>query len=195
MTDPTSGFPGDGAQPPAGAPLPPYAPPMQDQPGYAPPVAPPPGAYAVPVGGYTAPLGAYAPPPPRQPASRTLGALSLIAGLIVLVVVPVIVGILAFQIGLEAPVDGVLTVDGDFDPTVLAPVRGLVLACEILFWLSTALGIFAVVVGIVAITTRRGRGLGITGLILALLGPVAFFTLLGILWAVGTAAAFSSMYY
>lgn len=210
MTDSPSGHPdyGQPPQPPEfPAPAAPAAPPgAYDVPvgGYAPPVggyAAPDRGYAVPVGGYDVPVGGYAPPPAgyalppiAPPAPRTLGALALIAGLLALLVIPVIAGILAFQIGATVPIDDVLTPGGDVDLGGFVAVRGLVLACEIMFWLGTVLGLFAIVVGIIATAKRRGRGMGITGMILAVFGPLAFFFVIGVLWGIGNAVSFPQLY-
>ena len=57
---------------------------------------------------------------------------------------------------------------------LLSPVRGLVLWAEIGWWAATALGVWALVQGIVAIATRRGRRPAIAAVVVAAVGPVVF---------------------
>lgn len=200
MSDQTP-YPGSSPLPqPSAPPAPPVygappAPPAFGTPFAAPlPPQAPPGAYGVPVGGYSAPMGAYAVPPSTPPAPRTLGALALVASLIALLVIPVVGAILAFQIGEGVPVEALFTLDGDVNWAALAPVRTLVLWSEILFWVGTAIGVLAIVLGVIAAVRKRGRGLGIAGAIIAVFGPVAFFGLGSVLWGVGTAAGLNAQY-
>ncbi|MFC4138884.1 MULTISPECIES: hypothetical protein [unclassified Microbacterium] len=197
MTDPfppqPPAHPGS-AQPPV--PPVPQAPPGQAaQPGYVAPsgYAPPPGAYAVPVGGYQAPVGGYTPPQPPAKGSATLGAAALVLGLIALIVVPILAGVFGAQVGTAAP-DFFLDTSGAYDDiAALAPARNEILWTEIAFWSGTAIGIAAIVLGIVATAKRRGRALGITGMVLAVLGPVAFvlaFSIAAAAGAVGTMTSF-----
>jgi hypothetical protein len=62
----------------------------------------------------------------------------------------------------------------DFDWSILTPVRDWVLLGEVSFWVGTALGVSALVLGVVAIVTARGRGAGIAAVIVAALGPIVF---------------------
>lgn len=197
MTDPHQAQPGQNDTP-APPPYPTYqqpAAPYQPTAPYSPnpyaqqggPAAPP-GAYGVPVGGYQAPIGGYAVPPAAPAPSRLTGALAMIAGLLASLVIPIVGGIFAFQIGEGVPVDQVLTDNGDVFLPALAPVRDLVLGAEIVFWIGTLLGIAAIVFGIIAIAKNRGRGMGITALVLAVVGSVGFFFVFGLLWAFGSAA-------
>jgi hypothetical protein len=64
--------------------------------------------------------------------------------------------------------------DAGFDWSFLTPVRDWVLMGEIAFWAGTVLGIWALVQGIVAIATRRGRGAGIAAVVIAAVGPFVF---------------------
>ena len=172
----------DGAGPvPAGQVPPPPVP--------VPPPAAPPGAYGVPVGGYQMPVGGYEVPSDTPPASRRTGLLALVAALIAVVVAPIVAGILAVQIGMQVPLESLITVTGDVVWAALTPVRTLVLWVEILFWAATAIGILALALGIVATVRRRGRGAGITAMILAVLGPVVFFLLTSVLLGVGNGMA------
>ncbi|BDZ37709.1 hypothetical protein [Microbacterium suwonense] len=163
----------------------------------APPAAPP-GAYQVPVGGYQAsvggyPGGGYQVPPARPQGTRTTGAVALVLALLAAIVVPIVGGLIAYQIGALLP--GVaISVDSSFsdDLAVLSPARTQVLWAEITFWTGTALGIGAIVLGIVAAAKRRGRGLGITAIVLSVLGPVGFFLVVSIFLGIGAFASASS---
>jgi hypothetical protein len=77
------------------------------------------------------------------------------------------------------------------DLRVLAPVRDQVLWAELSFWLGTIVGIAAIVIGIIAIAKRRGRGTGVAGLIIAVLGAAIFFIVLVSALAAGSAAGFA----
>ncbi|REJ04308.1 hypothetical protein DY023_15520 [Microbacterium bovistercoris] len=172
-------------------PFPPQPPayPAPAQPGYA----PPPGAYAVPVGGYQAPVGGYTPPQPPSKGSPALGVAALVLGLIALIVIPILGGVFGAQAGAAAP-GFFLDTSGNYDDlAALAPARTQILWTEIAFWSGTAIGIAAIVLGIVAAAKRRGRAAGITGMVLAVLGPVAFalaFAIAAATGAVSTLTAF-----
>lgn len=60
----------------------------------------------------------------------------------------------------------------------------------LLFGVGTLLGLWAIVQGIIAAVTKRGRGWGVFGLVLAVLGPIAVFVAYV---AVAGAAAAGSM--
>ncbi|QOC29143.1 hypothetical protein IC744_01500 [Microbacterium hominis] len=77
---------------------------------------------------------------------------------------------------------------------LLSPVRGLVLWAEIGFWAGTVLGLWALVQGIVAITTRRGRGQGIAAVIVAAAGPILYGVAVTAAVIVGIVAA-TPVYY
>lgn len=147
----------------------------------------PPGAYQVPVGGYAAPTGAYAVPDTTSAPSKILGTVSLILALVATVVTPIVAAIAAYQIGRRVPEFSVNSNDLD-SLAILSPVRDQVLMAEISFWAGTVLGIAAIVIAIMAIVRRRGRGQGIAGLIIAAVGPGVFFVVLVIATAVGSAA-------
>lgn len=174
-------YPSYPAAPPAPASAPTY-PAAQPNAGYpAVPQAPapqaPPGAYQVPVGGYAAPQGGYvAPQTASAPSGGFLGILSLILGGIAAIVIPIIAGVAGFEIGARIP-SGIDTTDPDF-LSALSPARTQVLWAEIAFWVGTALGIAAIVVGIIAIRKKQRRALGIVGLVLAVLGAGIFWIVL-----------------
>jgi hypothetical protein len=193
MTDPNA----QPFQPPAAPPAaPPYAGgayPAPAAPEAQNVYAPPSGAYGVPVGGYQVPQGGYVAPEAPVKGSAGLGIVALVLGIVALVVPPVLALVFGIQFGERLPefVDNPEYGAGG-DLSSLAPVRDQVLWLEIAFWIGTIAGIAAIVIGIIAIAKRRGRGLGIFGLILAVLGPVAYFILLAIGLVIGATAAAAS---
>lgn len=156
------------------------------------PQAPPPGAYRVPVGGYQAPIGGYSAPAATAP-SRATGALALVASLIAAVVAPIVAGALALRIGLLVSVNDLVSAAGDFVVAALSPARTETLWAEIMFWLGTALGLFAIVGGIIAVARRRGRGMGIAAIVIAAIGPVLFFLAVTLMFGIGNGIAFGAM--
>lgn len=154
------------------------------------PQAAPPGAYQVPVGGYARADGAYQVPPASAPKSGLFGLLALLLAIVAAVVIPIVAGVAGFEIGTRVPA-GIDTTAPDFLST-LSPARTQVLWAEISFWTGTALGIAAIVVGIIAIVRRRGRGTGIAALVVAVLAPVIFWIVLVVAIAAGTAAGFAA---
>lgn len=164
----------------------------------APPVAPP-GSYRVPVGGYAAPMsgraGGYQPPQGDSsrgvPASsRTTGVVALVLALVAAVVVPIAAGLVAYRIGVLLPGSTRIGVGSSFtdDLSVLTPARAQVLWAEILFWTGTALGIAAMVLGIIATARRRGRGPGIAAIVLSALGPFGYFLAVSVFLGIGAIA-------
>ena len=183
--------------PPGYQPAPPAAPPVYAAPAVAPPIysaptpapqAAPPGAYQVPVGGYAAPAGAYAVPETTPRASGFLGLLALILALVAAVVTPIVVGVAGFEIGRRIP-QGITTTNDDV-LSVLSPARDQVLWAELSFWTGTLLGVAAIVMGIIAIRKKQGRGAGIGALVVAVLAPAIFFVVLLIAFSTGSAAGF-----
>jgi hypothetical protein len=75
----------------------------------------------------------------------------------------------------------------DFDWSVLSPVRDWVLLGETAFWVGTVLGLWALVQGIVALVTGRGRGAGIGAVVLAVTAPIAFVIAVNVFLAMGLA--------
>lgn len=163
------------------SPTAPTAPAVPPYPGaYTAPQAPAPGSatppqpYAAP---YTAPVdprfgAVLASPPARR--SPTLGIVAVIvSGLAALTVV--VAAIAAFQIGLGSGAEIAMRPNAaTWDMSLLTPVREWVLAGEMSFWIGTALGLWALVQGIVAIVTRRGRPAGIVAVIVAIIAPIFF---------------------
>lgn len=156
-------------------------------PGYQ---APPPGAYAVPVGGYSAPAGSYMVPDAPTTPSGFLGMLALSLSLVAAVLTPIIAGINTFEIGRLVP-RGITSSARDL--SVLSPVRDQVLWAELSFWTGTILGIAAIVIGIVAIRTKSGRGAGIAAIVVAVIAAAIFFAVAIIAFATGSAAGFATI--
>jgi len=164
--------------------------------------APAPGhqgaAAATPQGWATPPAGAYAPPPgyappagyPVAPAapsaiaygapapvkrSGALGIVALALALVATIGASLTAAIASFNIGLGAGREiSSRPFIGDFDWSVLTPVRDWVLMGEVSFWVGTAIGVWALVQGIIAVVKGRGRGAGIAAVVIAALGPIAF---------------------
>lgn len=150
-----------------------------------PPMSPaPPGAYQVPVGGYATSAGTYTVPATTARPSALLGTLALVSALVAAIVMPLIAGANALAIGEALPT----TTASTYDLRMLSPVRDQVLWAEVSFWAGTVLGIAAIVLGIIAVAKRRGRGAGIAAIVVAVLGVVFFFTVLIIALAIGGAA-------
>jgi len=178
VTDPQQPAP---VPPPAapGYPAPPVAPPAYGAPQqFAQPAASvyqaPPGAFSGPAGGYAGP---YA-PATRPAGGSSLGRVALLLALLATVVLTIVGAVLAWQVGHGIGSSTDLTtlenrVSSD-DLSILTPVRDLILWVEITTWTATALGIWALVQGIVAIAKRRGRGPGIAAVIIAALGPFVY---------------------
>lgn len=166
---------------PVGAPGYPSAPSAGS--GYPPP---PPGAYQVPVGGYAAPAGPYQAPEPGAKKSSLLGILALVLAIGAAIVTPIIAGVTGFEIGRRLP-GGLDTTSPDM-LSILAPARDQVLWTEIAFWTGTVLGVAAIVLGIIGIRRKQGRGAGIAALVVAALGPFIFWIVLVLAISVGTAS-------
>lgn len=148
-----------------------HAPPQ----GYAPPpgYAPGPAVAGTPAAasGYPPAIGAH----PGAPRSRALGVVALMLALVAAVGASILAALASFNIGLGTGREiAMRALDADFDWSILTPVRDWVLLGEVSFWAGTVLGITALVLGIVAIVTRRGRGTGIAAVVISALGPVAF---------------------
>lgn len=152
-------------------------------PGYVPPpgFASPAGSTPSPGYGPTAAPATASGYPPTDPAyaaprrSRALGVVALVLALLAAVGASIFAALASFNIGLGTGREiAMRALDADFDWSILTPVRDWVLLGEISFWAGTILGITALVLGIVAIVTRRGRGAGIAAVVIAALGPVAF---------------------
>jgi hypothetical protein len=133
--------------------------------------------------------GPIAGPTRAAPRGRGLGLIALIAALGAAILAPLVAAIATFSIGLGAGREIVLNpTDIDFDWSVLTPVRDWVLVAEISFWAGTALGVWALVQGAIAIVTDRGRGLGIAAVAVAIAGVIIFAVVVQGFLAAGLAA-------
>lgn len=175
--------PGPGYAPPAGyaAPAAGYATPAgYGQPGtYAPPAGyvpmAPQGAAAAPAPGYGYPARSVSP----RHAGRGLGVAALVIAVLAVVGSSLAAAAAAFGIGTGTGREIAMQPLGtDFDWTLLTPVRDLVLLAEASFWVGTALGVWALVQGVIAIVKDRGRGFAIAAVVIAAVGPIVFFVVL-----------------
>ncbi len=112
--------------------------------------------------------------------------LALISALVAAIVMPIVAGINAFAIGRVIPPS--MTTYSD-DLRIFSPVRDQVLWTELSFWAGTILGIAAIVLGIIAIRKKQGRGAGIAALVVAVLGAVIFSIVLVIALGAGSATS------
>ncbi|VXB14916.1 conserved membrane hypothetical protein [Microbacterium sp. 8M] len=174
--------PGGYAVPPV--PPAPYSPQQNAQPPQAPP-----GAFAGPAGGYAAPF----PAPAARRGGAAIGRVALVLALVATVLLTLVSAVLAWQIGYGAGSGTSLTdLERQLaaeDLSAFTPVRDLVLWWEITAWVASALGIWALVQGIVAIARRRGRGSGIAAVIIAALGPLVFFFVAYVVLAIALGVA------
>lgn len=192
MTDPQLPAP-TGAVPPV-PPAPQGAVPPPAYPAAPPaPYQAPPGAYQVPVGGYGASSTPAVTPDGAPRPSSVLGIIALILSAVAAVVTPIVVGIAGYEIGRRIP-EAITRMDGSNSLAFLSPARDQVLWAELSFWAGTLLGIAAIVLGIVAIVRRRGRGQGIAALIVAVVAPLLFFVVLVSALAAGGAAGTAGLY-
>ncbi|WP_144753409.1 DUF4064 domain-containing protein [Curtobacterium pusillum] len=109
---------------------------------------------------------------------KTVGAIAFVVGLLALVA-GVVAGVLigaAFgdSAALREAANGGSTTPSDSAVQELMTSPGAVTA-SLLFYLGTALGLWAIVQGIIAAVTKRGRAWGVWGIVLAVVGVIAFF--------------------
>lgn len=160
-------------------------PPYSSQPTYAPPQG-----YAPPPQGY----GPYVPLPVAAPPVRGagLGVVAFVLAAVAAVGTSIVGAVAAFRIGVGTGQEITLTTSADdFDWSLLTPVRDWVLLGEVAFWVGTALGIWALVQGIIAITKNAGRGWGIAAVVVATIGPIAFGTGVQLCLIAGFASGFA----
>jgi hypothetical protein len=128
---------------------------------------------------------------PKPAKKKTVGVVAFFLGLIALV----LGGIAGYFFG-SAIVDsrafeeimrngGTTTPDSSQFSDVMGSPS--IIISSVLSLLGTVLGIWAIVQGIIAIVTRRGRGFGVFGLILAVLGPIVLIVVYAVI--AGAAAA------
>lgn len=186
MSDPgTSDAPLAAGPPVAPAPVPNAA--LPPPAGAAPVGAPPPPAG---VPGYqSTPVAApYAPPPSievpltriteRRPKTSTLGTAALTLAVIALILPTTVGAISAGMIAAGTEANTLAEYLRTSDGAALAawrPVRIWALVGEVAFWSGAVVGTWALIQGIVAAVTQRGRRRGIIAAIIAAVAPLAFF--------------------
>lgn len=161
--------------------------PVPPAPGYAAPgYAAPPGALGGPAGGYGTPFS----PAPAEPRGSGLGITALILALVAAVLCTIIGSWAAYEIGRGIDLDrAIAQYGGTPGMEIFTPVREVVLWAELSFWAGTLIGITALVLGIVAVVKRRGRGAGIAAIIIAAVGPVIFGIAVFFIFSIGTVEA------
>ncbi len=134
-------------------------------------------AYGQPVQGFApTPMEAYGAAPAPAKRSSALGALSLA----LVVICGVVLGGSLWHIG---TVVGQLIVSGSIDATNQTELQQAVLSQLGGIWTflvdgSGLLGFIGWILGIVAVATKRGRGLGVVTIILGVLAPIIAFVLM-----------------
>jgi hypothetical protein len=135
------------------------------------PATPPPPPPSVP-SGFEPPPGYVLTPVDRPVRSRRLGLVAMIiaiALIVATVIVSIIIGIGAAPFAVHGAGGFSYNLQvGSSDPTESA----LAVASLIQGFGGAAFGIWAIVQGIVAVATRRGRAFGVVAIVLAALGPV-----------------------
>lgn len=148
----------------------PYGSPYPAQPGSAPAWAPP----------------APAPAPARPAGPPALGIVALVVSLVALVVPTVLAALAGWYIAVDVAERIVSRPStASFDLSILSGVRDWVLVGEIAVYGGTALGIWAIVQGIVAIVRRRGMAPGIAAIAVAAVAPLIVGTALYIVLSIG----------
>ncbi len=120
------------------------------------------------------PVGTLLAPPPSNRRGKPLGIWALVMALVAGVLASAVAGFVSFRIARGAGPALLSATPDTIDLRVLSPVRDLVLAGEIAFWVATVIGVAAVVTGIVATVRGAGRGAGIAAIVIGALGPVVF---------------------
>ncbi|MFJ4038103.1 hypothetical protein ACIPVB_08440 [Microbacterium sp. NPDC090007] len=122
------------------------------------------------------PTGSLTGPPTARRRGRPVGTWALLLAIVATVLASAVGGFAAYRVARGAA-PGV-TETTTFDWRILSPVRDLVLVGEVSFWSGTVIGIAALVLGIVAIARRAGRGAGIAAVVVSALGPAVFALLI-----------------
>ncbi|WP_150959039.1 hypothetical protein [Microbacterium testaceum] len=135
------------------------------------------------------PVGTLLAPPESTRRGRPLGTWALALSVVASVLASAVGGFAAFR-SARGAAPGLDTMSSNgFDWRVLSPVRDLVLLGEVAFWSGTVIGLTALVLGIVAIARRSGRGAGIAALVIAVVGPAIFAGLTLVAIVAGLAGA------
>lgn len=127
---------------------------------------------------------AWQAPDAHGPKKKTVGVIAFVVGLAA-VVVGIIGGVLLGQAfgGSEAFRESMRS--GSSTTTDPSQFEGLLTSSSAvtgiaMFYLGTALGLWAVIQGVVAIATRRGRAWGVVAIVLAVVGLIAYGASIGI---------------
>lgn len=155
---------------PQDVPAAPFYPPGYAAPGYANTLPPAQNPYAQ----------AIAPTTKRSPM---LGIMSLALAMISALIPAIMIAIAFINVArylTNTTIDTVVRfIAGEFntvDLSILAPVRGWILLGEISFWAGTIIGLWALIQGIIATVTGRGRAVGIAAIVVAVAAPFIYFT-------------------
>jgi hypothetical protein len=147
---------------------------MTDDMPSAPPFVPPaPQVLPVTPDGYVPPPGYVLAPAVAPVRSKRLGQVACFIAIVLFlgtIAVSVIIGVGAVPFTVRNPAGGFqyfLNANSSNPTEAALAVAGLVQG-----FLGTALGIWALVQGIVAVATRRGRAYGVVAIVLAGLGPL-----------------------
>lgn len=141
---------------------------------------------------YGQPVYAPGPPPPVASGARSamLGIVALVLAIVAVVASVAVAALAGAAVGAGVGEAIANTTPGaPLDAHLFSPVRGWVLAGEIAFWAGTVLGTWALVQGIIAIASRRGLGQGIAAVTIAVIGPVAYFLAIAVMFSSGTYGA------
>lgn len=128
---------------------------------------------------------------PKPAKKKTVGVVAFFLGLIALVIGGIAGYFFGTAIVSSSAFDEILRNGGSSTPDPsqyndLASSPAIVVS-GVLSLVGTVLGVWAIVQGIIAIVTKRGRGFGVFGLILAVLGPIVLIVVYAVV--AGAAAA------
>lgn len=139
---------------------------------------------------YGAPAG-WGQPGQPEARPRTLGLIAMllaIAVIVLSVIASVIVGVTFGQYATTGEASFSFdSRDLTADQAAAVAPAGVIMGAQLL--LGTVAGILAIVLGIVAVATRRGRAFGVVGIVVAALAPVLSFVVYFVALAVTAAAA------
>lgn len=135
---------------------------------------------------------------PLPERGSALGRVALVLSLVAAVVLPILAAFAVWPVG-TAWARAAATLLSDVEPSHAfddlawaTPVADQVLWGELSLYAATGLGIAALVLGIMAIAQRRGRGAGIGAVVVAALGPFLFAGGVFVAFIGGSAAAITS---
>ena len=104
-----------------------------------------------------------------------LGLVAFIGALVIVVAATITAAIAGYPLGQAAGhAFAAAPVGEGVDPTWLSPLQGWIAVVEIAFWAGTIGGMWALIQGLIAAATNRGRSFGIAAAVVAVAGPVVF---------------------